>query len=118
MTAEPMRFPTSQPPSHAAAAWPTLMPPWSGATRVGETWAPGMTGKITGGPEPWDSAGKSRRGRECQDPPAAAVVQPPTVGDRQASGVAFAQVVVVRVTAGREIVEPDDRQTVLVRERR
>ena len=65
-----------------------------------------------------DSAGESRRGRERQHPPAATILQPPSVGDRQASGVAFAQVVVVRVAAGREIVEPDDRPAVLVRERR
>src|SRR5258706_6849967 len=117
MTAAPTRLPANHAISQTATAWLTPMRAWSGSTRVGETGAPGMSRQITGGPV-MASAGEARRGREHQHAATAAVLEPPPVRHRKTCCVAFAEVVVVGVAAGGEVIEPHDRPTVLVRQRR
>src|SRR5258706_14273574 len=112
MTAAPTRLPANHAISQTATAWLTPMRAWSGSTRVGETGAPGMSRQITGGPV-MASAGEARRGREHQHAATAAVLEPPPLRHRQTRRMAFAEGVVVRVAAGREVVQPTDHPTVL-----
>jgi hypothetical protein len=64
-----------------------------------------------------ESAGEALAAGRDQLTIGAAIVEAPTVGNRQPGRVTMAQVVAVRIAFGREVVEPDERATVLVRER-
>src|SRR4051812_21342339 len=122
-TPAPRRLPAIHVAAHTMKAWATVIRAWSGSTRVGETWAPGIGSQITGGERSGGllvaaSAGESRCGREHQHSSAAAVFEAPSVGHREPGRVTFAKVVVVRVATCGEIVEPYDGPAVLVGQRR
>src|SRR4029079_7698554 len=118
----PSRLPTTHVAAHTTKACATVIRAWSGSTRVGETWAPGIGSQITPASAATAavlarSAGESRGGREHEHAPAATVLETPSVRHRQPGRVTFTEVVIVRVATGGEILEPDDRAPVLVRQR-
>ena len=76
-TAAPTTPPTSHVTTQTPSAWPTLMRSWSGPTRVGETWAPGMRRRLPAERGRRTQPASRGRGREhqhadgCGDLPAA-----------------------------------------------
>src|SRR4029079_3960568 len=98
----PSRLPTTHVAAHTTKACATVIRAWSGSTRVGETWAPGMGSQITRASAATAavlarSAGESRGRREHEHAPAATVFETPSLRHRQPRRLTIPHVVRMRM---------------------